>query len=172
MHAPAHVPVGVGGGLLALARQAGVGEEHVDRAILGFGCGDQGPDVFFLPDIGGDGEPVDVTRDLSEALARGPEIGDHDAASAGVCKGARGRFADAARAAGDDTDLVLDVHVRFPPLILSGFVKSLVPRLLDCKPRDQIKHRRGQSCRAGERCRRAHQGVDLHGAAELVVLQD
>ena len=114
MDAPAHVPIGVGGGLLSLAREAGVGKEHVDRAIFVFGGGDQRLDVFLQPDIGGDRQSIDIAGDLCQSVARSLEVGDDDAARAGFRIGARHRFADAARSAGDDADLALDVHVGSP----------------------------------------------------------
>ena len=119
MDAPAHVPIGVGGGLLSLAREAGVGKEHVDRAILVFGRGDQGFDVFLQSDIGRDRQAVDVAGDLRQSVARGLEVGYDDAARTGLRIGARHRLADAARSSRDDADLAFDVHVRFPPVSFS-----------------------------------------------------
>ena len=112
--APAHVPIGVGGGLLSLAREAGIGKEHVDRAILVLGRGDQCLDVFLQPDIGRDRQGVDVAGDLRQLVARGLEVGDDDAARTGFRIGPRNRLADAARSSRDDADLAFDVHVRFP----------------------------------------------------------
>jgi hypothetical protein len=70
MHPPAHVPVGVRCGLLTLAGEAGVGEEHVNRPIFGLGRRDQRLDVFFLTDVGGHRQRVDVAGDLRKAVAR------------------------------------------------------------------------------------------------------
>ncbi|GCC47586.1 hypothetical protein chiPu_0031780, partial [Chiloscyllium punctatum] len=177
MHPPTHIPVGIGCGFLSLARQPGIGEEHVDRAIFVLGSGDQRLDVFLEPDIGGDGEPVDIAGDAGEPVARGLEIGDHDAARASLRIGPRHCLADPARAAGDDTDLVLDVHGSMPLLVivrsgLSALIQALVTRLLDREGGHQVEHRGRNICCAGKGRGRAHQHVDLHGAAELVVLQD
>ena len=112
--------------LLSLARQAGIGEEHVDRPVFVFCRRDQRLDVFFQPDVGGDREAVDVAGDVGQPFTRGLEIGNHDAAGAGLRLGARHRFADPARAPGDDADLAFDVHVfasRFCVVVVSANVQ-------------------------------------------------
>src|SRR4051812_36225716 len=58
------------------------------------------------------------------------------------------------------------VHVR------SYLIQPLVARLTDRKRRHHVEHRCRKSGRAGECGRRADQHVDLHGAAEFVILQD
>ena len=54
MHAPAHIPIGIRGRLLSLARQPGIGEENIDRAEFGLGRRDERLDVFLETNIGGD----------------------------------------------------------------------------------------------------------------------
>ena len=144
-----------------------------------------------------------------QPFTRGLEIGDHDAAGAGFRPGARHRFADAARAAGDDADLAFDVHVPLPAfvlvdgdlLVMPGLsrhprscrctkpwmagvesalpaehcahrIQPLVLRLLNGERGHQVEHRRRKPGGARERGGRADQRVDLHGAAELKILQD
>ena len=91
MDAPADVPIGVGRGLLSLARQAGVGEKDIDRAVFVLSRRDQCLDIGFLADVTGDGEPVDVARDLCQPLARVLEVGNDDAARARLGIGPRRR---------------------------------------------------------------------------------
>src|ERR1700761_1254440 len=55
---------------------------------------------------------------------------------------------------------------------LSGLIQPLVARLPDRQSRHQVEHRRRETCGTGEGGGRFHQYVDLHGAAELVILQD
>src|SRR5690348_7319038 len=70
------------------------------------------------------------------------------------------------------TTQTLSLMCMLTPFALSGLVESLVPRALDREPRDHVEHRRRQVGGTRERGRRAHQHVNLHGAAELVILQD
>src|SRR6202035_4422273 len=53
---------------------------------------------------------------------------------------------------------------------LAGLVQPFVARPLDRQPRDQVEHRCREIGGARKRRRCAHQHVDLHRAAELVVL--
>src|SRR3954470_5214767 len=54
----------------------------------------------------------------------------------------------------------------------SALIQSLASRQAGGQPRHQVEHRRRQPGGSGKRRRRAYQHVDLHGAAELVILQD
>ena len=71
------------------------------------------------PGIGRDRQAVDVAGDLRQLVARGLEVGDHDAARTGLRIGARDRLSNAARSSRDDADLAFDMHVRFPPVSFS-----------------------------------------------------
>jgi hypothetical protein len=111
VNAPACIPVRVRRRLLPLARKPGVGEEHVDRAVFGFGGCDQRLDVVFEAHVSGHSQSVNIARDLGKPIARGLEVSDHDAARASFRIGAGNRLADAARRARDHADFAFDMHV-------------------------------------------------------------
>ena len=69
MDPPADIPVGIVSAFLSLARQAGIGKEHIDRAEFGFGCRDQRFHVFFKADVGGDSQSVEVAGDIRQPVA-------------------------------------------------------------------------------------------------------
>ncbi len=95
--------------LVAAAADAGIGEEDVDRPVMPLGLGDQVPDVGFLGDVAGDGDALDVLGDGLETA--GIAVGHDHALGAFLGIAPRDRLADAARRAGDDADLVLDLHL-------------------------------------------------------------
>src|SRR5262249_48202022 len=64
------------------------------------------------------------------------------------------------------------ISICLRPDVLSSLIETLVARLLDRKARDHIQHRRRQAPGARECSRCAPRRVDLHGAAEFVILQD
>ena len=72
--------------------------------------------VRFFPDVGGHGQSVDIGCDARKPVAGVFEVGDNDAARAGLRIGARHRLANAARRSGNDADFVFDVHAQHPVL--------------------------------------------------------
>src|ERR1700743_178065 len=58
------------------------------------------------------------------------------------------------------------------PEVSSGLIKPFVARLTRDKRRHEVEHRCRKSRGPCKGLRRADQRVDLHGAAEFVVLQD
>ena len=93
---------------MAAAADAGVGEEDVDGAEPPLGFGNQLLDVRFPGDVAGHGQAPDVVGDDPQAI--GIAVGHDDAFGAFLGIAPRHRLADAARRAGDDADLVLDLH--------------------------------------------------------------
>jgi len=115
MDRPRIGPVLVQGILMAAAADAGIGEEHVDRAVVPLGLGDEMADVGFLGDVAGHGDTLislatDSRRPASRSATTKPL-----AHSLGVAP--RDRLADAARRAGDDADLVFDFHFNLPIML-------------------------------------------------------
>ena len=98
--------------LVAAAADAGVGEEDVDRPVMALRLGDEMPDVGFLGDVAGDGDALDVLGDGRETA--GIAVGHDHALGAFLGIAPRDRLADAARRAGDDADLVFDLHSSLP----------------------------------------------------------
>src|ERR1700738_1347589 len=97
---------------MAAAADAGIGEEHVDRAVVPLGLGDEMADVGFLGDVAGHGDTLDI---LGDGLQADRAAAGHDHALGALLGVApRDRLADAARRAGDDTDLVFDLHFILP----------------------------------------------------------
>src|SRR3979409_507822 len=75
---------------------AGIGEEHLDRAVVTLGLGDDMADVGLRG-----GSPAGHPHALGPLLGVAP----------------RDRLADAARRAGDDADLIFDLHFILPIML-------------------------------------------------------
>ncbi len=109
MDRPAVGPILVCRIFVAAATDTGVGKEDVHWAILLLRLGDQTLDLGFLADVAGDREPTDVLGDLLQSA--GIHVGHDDAPGAFLGIASRDRLANAAGCAGDDADLVLDLHI-------------------------------------------------------------
>jgi hypothetical protein len=114
MNPPADVPARVGGAFLSLARQAGIGKEHVDRPIFGLSRRYQRLDVFFESDVGGNSQSIDIAGDSRQPVARCPEVGDDNASRAGLGVGACDRRAMPLAAPVTTQTLPLTCMVKLP----------------------------------------------------------
>ena len=108
---PDALPRLVRGFRAAADADAGVGAEEVDGAVFGFDAFDEVADIVFLGDVRLEGDAADLGRDRFRAGA--VEIGADDAFGTFLGEALRHRAADAARRAGDDDGLVLELHRAF-----------------------------------------------------------
>ena len=85
-----------------------VREVDVDSPVLLFGLADELADARFAADVAGDRKSLHFIGNRLQAFR--VQVGDDDAGCTFCSKSLRGSAADAARRAGDDADLALQVH--------------------------------------------------------------
>lgn len=106
---PYPLPILVGHFHATNRQDSGIGNEKVDRANFGFNAFDQRSDVFFAPDVDFYRCAIDLIGRLR--CATQVKISAHDMFGAFACETDGQRAANPARGAGDDHDLVFQVHI-------------------------------------------------------------